>query len=171
LIQRLAIKDDSRILEVGSGPGYFSVPIARKVTQGTLTLADIQPEMLDYAKRRLVKAGVSNVDYHLCNGSRFDLPEACFDIIFLVTVIGEVENKEDYLQEFRRLLKPNGILSLSELAGDPDKMTTQEVRTLAEQAGFIFDRQYGNEWNYTINFRNPEKPFVHREPLNSNVQL
>ena len=155
LIQRLEIKDDSHILEVGPGPGYYSIPIARKTAGGTLTLADIQPEMLDYAKKRLTKAGLFNVNYLLCNGSRFDLPDACFDIIFLVTVIGEVENKEDYLREFRRLLKPDGILSFSEQFGDPDRMTTQQVRSLAEQAGFIFNHLYGYEWNYTINFRNP----------------
>ena len=153
LIQRLEIRDDSRVLEVGSGPGYFSVPIARKLVQGKLTLADIQPEMLEYAKTRLTKAGLSNVEYHLCDGIHFNLPDACFDIIFLVTVIGEVENKDAYLREFHRLLKPDGILSFSELAGDPDKMSTAEIRTLAEQAGFIFDRLYGHEWNYTINFR------------------
>ena len=154
-MQRLEVKDESRILEVGPGPGYYSLPIAQKVTRGTLTLADIQPEMLDYAKKRLTKAGLSHVDYLLCNGSRFDLPDACFDIIFLVTVIGEVEHKEDYLREFRRLLKPGGILSFSEQVGDPDRMSPREVRSLAEQAGFIFDHLYGYEWNYTINFRNP----------------
>ena len=155
LICRLGIKDDSHVLEVGPGPGYFSVPIARMLTHGTLTLADIQPEMLDYARKRLTKAKLSNVTYHVCNGSRFDLPDACFDVIFFVTVIGEVENKDDYFREFRRLLKPDGILSFSELWGDPDKMTTHEIRSLAEQVGFVFDRQYGSEWNYTINFRNP----------------
>jgi ubiquinone/menaquinone biosynthesis C-methylase UbiE len=155
LICRLGIKNTDRVLEVGSGPGYFSVPLARLLTQGMLTLADIQTEMLDYAKKRLTRAGLSNVDYHLCDGCRFDLPDTSFDVIFLVTVIGEIENKEDYLREFRRLLKPNGILSFSEQWGDPDKMSTSEIRILAEQAGFVFDRLYGNEWNYTIIFRNP----------------
>jgi hypothetical protein len=32
-------------------------------------------------------------------------------------------------------------------------MSTNEIRTLVEQAGFVLDRQYGYEWNYTINFR------------------
>jgi hypothetical protein len=65
----------------------------------------------------------------------------------------EVENKDDYLREFHRLLNADGLLSFSELAGDPDKMSTQEIRTIAERVGFVFDRLYGSEWNYTINFR------------------
>ena len=36
---------------------------------------------------------------------------------------------------------------------DPDKVSMSGIRTLVEQAGFVFDRQYGYEWNYTINFR------------------
>ena len=154
LLQRLGIKDDSQVLEVGPGPGYFSLPFAQKITRGTLTLADIQPEMLNYAKKRLTKAGLTNTAYYQCHGDRFDLPDAYFDIIFLVTVIGEVENQEAYLREFRRLLKPGGLLSFSEQMGDPHKMAIQEIRLLAEQAGFVFDHLYGNKWNYTINFRN-----------------
>jgi ubiquinone/menaquinone biosynthesis C-methylase UbiE len=164
LCERLAIKEDFHVLEVGAGPGYFSRTIASKLTSGRLTLADIQPEMLDTAKKRLTKSGLTNVDYHLCDGDRFDLPDGGFDVIFLVTVIGEVQNQEAYLCEFHRLLKPGGLLSFSEQAGDPDKLSTKEVRAQAECAGFVFDKQYGSEWNYTINFRNlPESRGVAAE--------
>lgn len=153
LADRLEVKEHFHILEVGPGPGYFSVFIARKLTSGRLTLVDIQPEMLDIAKKRLKGRGLTNVDYYICDGERFDLPMDQFEVIFLVTVIGEVENKDNYLREFYRLLKPDGVLSFSEQAGDPDKLSMQEVRTLVEGAGFIFDKQFGSEWNYTINFR------------------
>lgn len=73
--------------------------------------------------------------------------------IFLVTVIDEVENKDICLNEFFRILKPGGILSISEQAGDPDKISTEEVKELAAMPGFVFDRLYGTERNYTINFR------------------
>ena len=38
----------------------------------------------------------------------------------MVTVIGEVDNKEIY-----RTLKEDGILSISELVGDPDKLLNE----------------------------------------------
>jgi len=63
------------------------------------------------------------------------------------------QNKDAYMREFHRILKKDGMLSISEQAGDPDKMTSAEIKQLAEQSGFRFDQFYGNERNYTINFR------------------
>jgi hypothetical protein len=51
------------------------------------------------------------------------------------------------------MLKTGGMLSISELVGDPDKMTMDEVRELARDSGFEYYKHYGNERNYTINFR------------------
>lgn len=153
LIERLELKDDMTVMEIGPGPGYFSCKIAGQVKKGKLILADIQKEMLDYAKKRLQRKGIENVGFYLCDGHSFQFNEGIFDRIFMVTVIGEVENREAYLKEFYRILKPGGMLSISELAGDPDKMTIKEVKELADKASFSFYRLYGNEKNYTINFR------------------
>ena len=153
LMERMEIQDDSTVLEVGSGPGFYSVPIAKKLTQGKLVLADIQPEMLEYAKKRLTKRGLTNVDFHPCDGNSFELPDDHFDAVFLVTVIGEVSHKREYMVEFFRMLKPGGILSISEQINDPHIMSIREVRELATEAGFIEDKIFGKPWNYTANFR------------------
>lgn len=153
LISRLHLNRDSTVLEVGPGPGYFSTHIAKVLTEGRLVLADIQQEMLDKAKKRILRKKISNVDFYLCNGDSFLLPDESFDVIFLVTVIGEIENKNAYIKEFHRLLKSEGILSISELKGDPDKLTISEVKELITDSGFVFDNLFGNEDNYTINFK------------------
>jgi ubiquinone/menaquinone biosynthesis C-methylase UbiE len=153
LIERLELKDDFTVLEVGPGPGYFSVKVAGALTRGKLVLADIQREMLYYAKRRIEKRGLANVEYHLCDGKSFPFDDDVFDRIFLVTVLGEVENQAAYLSEFRRMLKTGGILSISELAGDPDKIPAETLRKLVESAEFSFCGLYGSKWNYTMNVR------------------
>lgn len=152
LINRLDLKEDSVVLEIGPGPGYFSPHIAKVLTNGKLVLADIQQEMLDYAKKRIDKKGIENVEYKLCNGSILDFEDESFDRIFMITVIGEVENKLEYVKEIHRILKKDGILSISELAGDPDKMTTEELKELFGAAGFKMDRLFGSSKNYTANF-------------------
>jgi ubiquinone/menaquinone biosynthesis C-methylase UbiE len=153
LISRLRLEKNFNVLEVGPGPGYFSTSIARILTEGKLTLADIQQEMLDKARKRITRRGITNVEYVLCDGEKFLLQDEIFDVIFMVTVIGEVENKENYMKEFHRLLKEGGILSISELKGDPDKLTISEVKELAAARDFVFSELFGDEDNYTINFR------------------
>jgi ubiquinone/menaquinone biosynthesis C-methylase UbiE len=153
LVRRLALEPGMQVLELGPGPGYFSIRVTKALAGGCLVLADIQPEMLAYARRRLEKRKIVNVEYYLCDGKNFDLPDSRFDRIFMVTVLGEVENREEYMEEFRRLLKPGGILSVSEQAGDPDKMSVEELQELAGRHGFSFDRFFGSKRNFTINFR------------------
>jgi ubiquinone/menaquinone biosynthesis C-methylase UbiE len=153
LTERLELQHDSNVLEIGPGPGYFSVKVASMVPDGKLFLADIQQEMLDYAKKRLTRKNINNVEYHLCNGTTLPFPEEFFDVIFMVTVLGEIENKEAYIKEFHSILRKDGILSISEQAGDPDKLEREEIEKLLRESGFRFDKFFGNTKNYTINFR------------------
>ncbi len=154
LMRRIELQEYHSVLEVGPGPGYFSTKFAKALKTGKLVLADIQQEMLDYARRRLEKRGLgANVEYYHCSGNEFALPDESFDRIFMVTVIGEVENKEQYLSEFYRLLRPGGLLSISEQAGDPDKLSIEEVKELAARGGFVFHSLFGTKRNYTANFK------------------
>ena len=71
----------------------------------------------------------------------------------MVTVIGEVENKDKYLNEIYRVMKEDGILSISELAGDPDKLSLDEIQSLVSKYGFEVIEFFGNKMNFTINFK------------------
>jgi ubiquinone/menaquinone biosynthesis C-methylase UbiE len=115
-------------------------------------LTDIQEEMLNYAKKRLDKKGIRNVEYKLCDGQKLDFSDESFDRVFMVTVIGEVEHKEAYIKEIYRILKKGGMLSISELAGDPDKMSIGEIEELVGICNFRLKNQFGNSKNYTVNF-------------------
>ena len=153
LIQRLDLKDEHTVLEIGPGPGYFSVNTAKTLKNGKLVLLDIQKEMLDFAKKRLKKRKIENVEYILCNGVNFDLDNESFDRVFMVTVIGEIENKENYLREIHRVLKNDGMLSISESAGDPDKLSVEELKSLVSANGFKANDFFGSKFNYTMNFK------------------
>lgn len=141
------------MLELGPGPGFFSIPVAKRLKKGKLVLADIQQEMLNYAKSRVAKRKLTQVEYYLCNGKNFDFADESFDRIFMVTVLGEVENQDEYIEEIYRMLKPGGILSVSEQAGDPDKMTAEQISELAQKQNFSFYQIYGSRMNFTINFK------------------
>ena len=153
LINRLDLEDGHTVLEIGPGPGYFSVNTAKTLKNGKLVLLDIQQEMLDFAKKRLRKRKIENVEYILCNGVNFDLENESFDRVFMVTVIGEIENKRNYLREIHRVLKNDGLLSISELAGDPDKLSREELKSLVSENGFEESIFYGSRFNYTMNFK------------------
>ncbi len=158
LIGRLALQPDFTVLEIGPGPGYFSPYVARALSKGKLVLTDIQQEMLDYAKRRLDKRGITNVEYRLADGKTLDFENDAFDRVFMVAVIGEVEHKHAYLREIHRILKNDGILSISELAGDPDKLSREALEALVCPEGFQVKTRFGNARYYTTNFEKIQHP-------------
>jgi ubiquinone/menaquinone biosynthesis C-methylase UbiE len=46
LIERMELEENYSVLELGPGPGFFSVPVAKRLKSEKFVLADIQQEML-----------------------------------------------------------------------------------------------------------------------------
>lgn len=152
LASRLPLRNAARVLEVGAGSGFYSAAVARRIPHGHLELLDLQPEMLDKARRNLAIKELNNVGYTLADAATLPFEKNSFDVIFLVTVFGEIAERQAFLQEARRVLKFGGVLSISEHLPDPDFSSFGKVKTLVEREGFVFSVQYGAAWNYTANF-------------------
>jgi len=163
LVARLALTTTNRVLEVGAGSGFYSVEVARKVSEGHLELLDLQPEMLEKAQQKLEAKGLQNVGYTLADAGKLPLDADSFDVIFIVAVLGEIADKKAFLSEAHRVLKPGGILSISEHLPDPDFLPLEKVKTLVGERGFAFFARHGRKWSYTANFSKLEDPAVGAE--------
>lgn len=153
LVKRLPLDRTSRILEVGAGTGFYSVEVAKAIPEGRLELVDLQEEMLAKARQKIQSAGLKNVGYTSVNaGEQIPLDKAGFDVVFMVTVLGEVENQESLIRETNRLLRKGGTLSVSEHLPDPDFVSSGKLRRLVENNDFRFERRFGKSWAYTANF-------------------
>lgn len=153
LAERLQIQPDWEILELGCGPAYFSPHIARLLQKGRLHLVDVQEEMIRKARKRIQKFGLENVSLEVTNGTSLNFPDKKFDCIYLITVLGEIQNLESMLGEISRVMKQNGLLSITEQGGDPDALTLDEVRGIIERFGFNFEQVFGKGKTFTANFR------------------
>jgi len=138
LLRHLHLTRISRVLEVGPGPGFFSIDVARAIPQGRLELVDIQAEMLQKARGRLRRAGVRNAGYTQANAVALPFRSGAFDVVFLVAVLGEVRDPQACLASIADVLRPGGLLSVAELPGDPDAVTEEQLRTLAQSSGLEF---------------------------------
>jgi ubiquinone/menaquinone biosynthesis C-methylase UbiE len=155
IIDSIGLTESAHVLEVGPGPGFYSVEIARRLTSGRLDLFDLQPEMLDKARRRLERAGFHDVGFTTGQASQgLPFPDNTFDVSFLAAVIGEVPDKRACIQSLGRVLKPGGRLVFAETFPDPDRLSVRELRDLAEPEKFEFVEATGNRWRDIVCFRN-----------------
>ena len=151
--EKLDLTGSECVLELGPGPGLFSVEIARRLTGGRLEQFDLQPEMLDKSRRKLESAGCRNVGFHTGEASAgLPFPDSTFDLAFLSAVIGEVPDKPACLRSVHRVLKPGGLLVFAERFPDPDRLSVAALRGLAEPAGFDFLDARGNIWQDVVRF-------------------
>jgi ubiquinone/menaquinone biosynthesis C-methylase UbiE len=152
LADRLSLSSWDRVLEIGPGPGYFSVEVARRVPDGHLELVDLQPGMLERARRRLERAGITNASLGAGDAASLPYASATFDVVFLVTVLGEIADRERAAGELGRVLRAGGRLSITESAGDPDRLSTSDLTALMEPRGFRFVDSVGGLRARTVSF-------------------
>ncbi len=148
---RLPVKPDARVLEIGPGSGYYSAHVAKRIPQGSLTLLDIQPEMLEKCEKKLKAAGITNFTTQQAGGRSLPFDNESFDAIYMVTVFGEIEDREGFLSEASRVLKSNGVISITEHHPDPDFESAAQVSGCLIEHGFVPLQHLGWRWAYTIN--------------------
>ncbi len=153
MVDSFHIDTGQTVLELGPGPGYFSVEVARRVgPEGRLVCVDIQPEMLGALRSRLLRAGVTNASPMLGDALGLPLADSSTDCAFLVTVLGELPDRPKALAELRRALKPGGILSITESLPDPDYQFPDVVRDLCRASGFRLLDHHRRLFGFTMNF-------------------
>jgi ubiquinone/menaquinone biosynthesis C-methylase UbiE len=157
-LDRARVAPRMRVLEVGPGPGVYTVPLALRVASsgedGSVTCLEIQSEMIEMLRERLQAAGIGNVEVIQGDGLQMPLPDDSFDIVFLVDVVGEIPDKPTFFSECARVLKVGGTLAVTEQISDPDFRLPNTVRKLASEAGLRDEEQVGLPWwTYTARYR------------------
>lgn len=150
----LAPRRGERILDVGPGLGVHALPIAAAVgPDGVLNALDIQHEMLGALMQRASQAGIANIVPTRADAAMLPFADHSFDGAYLISVLGEVPDRDAALQELRRVLKPSGRLVIGELCIDPDFIATTELLHRTGSAGFIFDGRVGPGLAYLARFK------------------
>lgn len=155
-VERFRLKPGDTVLELGPGPGYFSVEASRVVgPKGMLLCLDIQAPMLDLLRERLEERGVANAHLMVADAQNLPLADNSVDEAFLVTVLGEIPDRPQALVELRRVLKPGGVLSIMEHLTDPDYQLDANVRDLCRTCGFDLLDHTRQRLGYTMCFAAP----------------
>lgn len=146
-------------MDLGCGSGAFTTYVARVVGKtGKVYAVDIQPAMLRQLARKLARAenqDITNIELKQAGADELPFADESFDLVYMVTVLQEIPDRGKALQEIKRVLKPGGILAVTEFLPDPDYPLSSTTMKQGQDAGFILEENSGNLWNYTVRFRKP----------------
>ena len=81
LLQELSIKKTDKVLEIGTGSGYMAALLAARAEH--VVSIESRPELADFARQNLERAGVSNVTIEVADGANGWTPRGPYDAIIV----------------------------------------------------------------------------------------
>jgi ubiquinone/menaquinone biosynthesis C-methylase UbiE len=151
-LKSVGIKQGMVLVDLGSGPGFFTIPMAQITgDKGIVYAVDSNPTMLEHLRHNIAKSGVDGdiikiIRSDVCNTG---LPENSVDVAFFANVLHEVENKKGFLQEVKRICKPTAYVidvdwkKIQTERGPPLKirLSEEEATRLLKENGFTVIKQ------------------------------
>ena len=119
---------EQKVLEVGCGPGFFTMPAAKIVgEEGVVYAADVHPLAIERAKGKIEREGMKNVKPMLANVSDTGLPDQSIDLAFIFGLRYIAGGLENVITEMYRILKPRGVLSFEKTRESAKKMIALQM--------------------------------------------
>ena len=111
VLRALDVRRGHVIADVGAGPGFWTLPLARRVgPRGHVFALDPEPAALAALRRRLANAGVRNVTPVLNDDAAPMLPDNACDLAVIVNVYHHFAKPARFLRRMVRCLKRGGRL-------------------------------------------------------------
>ncbi len=109
------VREGMSVLDVGCGPGYFSIEMAKLVGPGGRVIsADLQEEMLQKLTAKLEGTDLeSRIRRVKCDQNNINVNEKV-DFILAFYMVHEVPDKASFFKQLKAILNDNGKLLLVE---------------------------------------------------------
>jgi ubiquinone/menaquinone biosynthesis C-methylase UbiE len=156
----MALRPNDTVVDLGSGTGYFTTRLARRVPEGKVLAVDIEPKMIEYVRQRAKRDRVDNVEGILGTEDDPKLPDGVH-LVLVVDTYHHIRDRTRYFARVQKHLASDGRVVIVDFkqgklpVGPPDehKIPVPKATQEMEAAGFrscgSFD---GLEYQYVIAF-------------------
>jgi ubiquinone/menaquinone biosynthesis C-methylase UbiE len=137
-ILRQYIEEGMTVLDLGCGPGFFSIDMAFMVGRsGRVIASDLQEGMLQKVRDKIKGTDLEDrITLHTCRENTIGVSKHV-DFVLLFYMVHEVTNKQAFFQEIRTILKPNGQILIVEPPFHVSRSAFKETVRIARDVGFI----------------------------------
>lgn len=131
------IEEGMTVLDIGCGPGFFSIDMAQLVGKsGRVIASDLQEGMLHKLREKIHGSKFENrITLHKCEENKIGVLEE-IDFVLAFYIVHEVPNQEDFFNEIGVILKPKGQMLIVEPPFHVSKSAFEETIRKARNAGF-----------------------------------
>jgi ubiquinone/menaquinone biosynthesis C-methylase UbiE len=154
---RVGFKDGMILCDIGAGPGIFSFQAA-KISSNSIYALEKSDSMIDLLNARKDEFKVENLIIKSVESERLPIEDNTCDMVIMVTVLHEIEEKEAMLNEIKRILKEKGRFTVIEFhkketpSGPPSEHRISEnaVSKICNDNGFSAVDKFSLGENYYV---------------------
>jgi ubiquinone/menaquinone biosynthesis C-methylase UbiE len=116
-LEQLEITTNLSIADLGAGTGFYTLAAAKKIKggEGRVYCVEVQRDLLKHVEELAKKDNLHNIDYIWGNiekrGST-KIRDHIIDCAIASNVLFQVEDRQGFLEELKRILKPGGKVLL-----------------------------------------------------------
>lgn len=128
LLAAAAVDEAARVLDVACGPGIVACALVEKAAH--VTGVDVTPAMIEQAKARQARQGLSNLDWRVADAARLPFADEAFDVVVTRYSFHHMPDPGLALAEMKRVCAVRGRVVVvdatptAETQGPYDRMET-----------------------------------------------
>ncbi len=113
-VSRLQLAPGMSVLDLCCGAGASAIPAAHAVgATGRVLGIDVAAPLLELARARSVREGLSNIQFRHGDATKTELPDESFDAVVCVFGVFFAPDMTAFAQEMWRLVCPGGVLAVT----------------------------------------------------------
>ncbi len=115
LLEEINLPEKAKVLDVGSGPGFFTLEIAKKFPTVSVVGLDYSSRQVKLATSRANRENITNSSFIVGNAMNLPFKKDYFDLVISIASIKHWPNGEKGLVEIKRVLKKRGVALIAEV--------------------------------------------------------
>lgn len=153
------MRDDHIVADLGAGTGYYTVAAGHLVSRGKVYAVEIEQDFLTKIKHKVSEYALANIETIWGNVEKIGgtkLGDDIVDSVIASNILFQVEDKDKFIEEVKRILKPKGRVLVVDWSESPvihNKHIIPKIRAreMFEKKGFSFERDIdAGEHHYGI---------------------
>jgi precorrin-6B methylase 2 len=152
VIEALNLQPTDKVADIGAGSGYFTFPIAQKVSQGLVYAVDVQPEMIDIIDFLAKESPDLPVLPVLGTETSPNLPSESIDIALMVDTYHELAYPREMMESIVQALKTGGRVVLVEYRKENPLIMIKGLHKMSQRQAKKEMEAVGLKWVTTAEF-------------------
>ncbi len=150
-LKAFQLEENNIVADLGAGTGFYSIAAAQMVPRGKVYAVEVQKDFVKTVSNKAKEAHVSNIealwgDIEKVGGT--NIKDGTVDAVIVSNVLFQVEHRDQFIEEAKRIMKPGGKLLLIDWTAGvsvmgpnaKDFMPKKSAQEMFEKKGFVHDR-------------------------------